>query len=198
MSHVDFYFDYASPFAYLASERIEGLVATAGATMTWKPFLLGGLFKAIGTPIVPIQVMSPAKRRHALVDMQRWADHWGVSLNWPSRFPMNTVKALRITLLLDDPAPFVHAVMRAYWADDRDINDPAELTALCTEAGVDPTLLARTSDPEVKTLLREATEGAQAAGVFGVPSFLIDGQLFWGQDRLDFVEKALAGWRPVG
>jgi 2-hydroxychromene-2-carboxylate isomerase len=198
VSHLDFYFDFSSPFAYLGSARIEAVVADAGATMTWKPLLLGALFKSIGTPVVPIQAFPASKRRHAMVDLTRWADAFEVPLQWPSRFPMNTVKPLRVALQLDDMAPWVHRVMRAYWAEDRDISSDDVLTGLCAEAGVDPGLVAETRNPLVKELLRDATQSAQDAGVFGVPTCVVDGQLYWGQDRLDFVRRALDGWNPIG
>lgn len=201
MTAVHFFFDYSSPFAYLAATQIEAVAQRAGAELIWRPFLLGGLFKAIGTPDVPLFAMPEAKRRHAAADMLRWADHYGVPLRFPTRFPMNTVKPLRMTLQLPDaqkPA-FLHRVYRAYWAEDRDIGDDAELTALAGEVGLDgAALLAGARGEAVKARLKRATDEAIEAGVCGAPSFLVGDLLFWGQDRLVFVEKALQGWRPRG
>src|SRR5882672_6946756 len=125
MRELQFFFDFSSPFAYLASTQIEALARRNDARLIYRPFLLGGLFKAIGTPDVPLFAMPEAKRRHGIADMSRWADHYGVPLRFPTRFPMNTVKPLRMVLQLTDeqkPA-FIHAVFPAYWADDKDLRD---------------------------------------------------------------------------
>jgi 2-hydroxychromene-2-carboxylate isomerase len=201
VSEVSFFFDFSSPFAYLASTQIEALAQRNGAAVRWRPFLLGGLFKLLGGPDVPLLAMSAPKRAHVGVDMNRWAAHRGVTLRFPSRFPMNTVKALRMVLQLPDEQrpPLVHALYRAYWADDRDLNDDAELVAIATAAGLDgAALLAGTKGDEVKALLKTATDAAHKVGLCGAPSFLVGDLLFWGQDRLMFVEKALQGWRPRG
>ncbi len=198
---VSFFFDFSSPFAYLASARIEAVARRAGAAVRWKPFLLGALFKAIGTADVPLFTMPEPKRVMAGLDMTRWAEHTGVPFRFPSRFPMSTVKALRMVLQLDAAAmpPLVHALFRAYWADDRDINDDAELAAVAGSVGLDgAALVAGTRTDAVKALLKDATDEAQRAGLCGAPSFLVGDLLFWGQDRLPFVERALLGWHPRG
>jgi 2-hydroxychromene-2-carboxylate isomerase len=198
---VSFFFDFSSPFAYLAASQIESVARRAGASVRWKPFLLGALFKAIGTPDVPLFAMPAPKQAMAPLDMRRWAEHVGVPFRFPSRFPMNTVKALRLVLQLDDVArpPLVHALFRAYWADDRDINDDAELASIATSVGFDgAALVAGTRQDTVKALLKEATAEAQRAGLCGAPSFLVGDLLFWGQDRLPFVQRALEGWHPRG
>jgi 2-hydroxychromene-2-carboxylate isomerase len=198
---VSFFFDYSSPFAYLASTRIEAVARRRGASVRWRPFLLGGLFKAIGTPDVPLLAMPEPKRVLAGIDMRRWADHYGVPLRFASRFPVSSVKALRMTLELPDaqkPA-LVHALYRAVWSEDRDISDDAELAAVASSVGLDgAALVAGARDEAVKARLREATEEAQRVGLCGAPAFLVADLLFWGQDRLDFVERALEGWRPRG
>ncbi|MEO5725380.1 MAG: 2-hydroxychromene-2-carboxylate isomerase, partial [Byssovorax sp.] len=188
-------------FAYLASTQVEAVAARAGATLRFRPFLLGALFKALGGPDVPLFTMPPPKQRHARDDMFRWADFYGVPLKFPTRFPMNTVKALRIILQLpeDQRAPLIHAIYRAYWADDRDINDDTVLAELAAGAGLDgPALVAGTKQDAVKERLKTATDEAVKLGLFGAPCFMVDDLLFWGQDRLVFVEKALQGWRPRG
>lgn len=201
MKELSFFFDFSSPFAYLASTQVEGVAARAGASLRFRPFLLGALFKALGGPDVPLFTMPPPKQRHARDDMFRWADFYGVPLRFPTRFPMNTVKALRMVLQLPEEqrAPLIHAIYRAYWADDRDINDDAVLAELATGVGLDgPALLAGTKQDAVKERLKAATDEAVKLGLFGAPCFLVDDLLFWGQDRLVFVEKALQGWRPRG
>ena len=125
-------------------------------------------------------------------DMKRWAAHWGVPFNFPSRFPMNTVKALRAYLALPDArrAAFAHATFSAYWSEDRDIADDAVLASLIGD-GAD-VVLARTQAPEIKEALIQSTARAAAAGVFGAPAWVIDeSELYWGQDRMVLVERAL-------
>ena len=196
MSHVDFYFDFSSPFAYLGATQIEQIVARTDATMTWKPMFLGGVFKAVETPLVPFFKLSEQKRRYVAQDMQRWATWWGVSFNFPSQFPMMTVKPLRICLTLDDPSPFIHRVFSAYWSEGKDISTDDVLMQCCEEIELDTGIVSRASDPEVKAKLQTATTEAIENGVFGAPTSIVDGHLFWGQDRMDMVEKALGGWVP--
>jgi 2-hydroxychromene-2-carboxylate isomerase len=198
---VSFFFDFSSPFAYLAATQIEAVAARHGARVRFRPFLLGGLFKQLGTPDVPLFAMPTPKRAHVARDLQRWADLYGVPYRFPTRFPMNTVKALRLVLQLPDEAKpkLVHALFRAFWADDRDLADDAELTVLADAAGFDgAALVAGTKLDAVKERLKEATAEAARLGLCGAPSFLVGDLLFWGQDRLLFVEKALRGWRPRG
>jgi 2-hydroxychromene-2-carboxylate isomerase len=201
MKELHFFFDFSSPFAYLASTQVEALAQRNGAQLIYRPFLLGGLFKAIGTTDVPLFTMPEAKRRHAVADMTRWADHYGVPLRFPTRFPMNTVKPLRMVLQLSlsQQPTLINPVFRAYWADDRDVNDDAVLAEIASAAGLDgAALVAGTKSDAVKERLKGATEEAARVGLFGAPTFLVGDLLFWGQDRLLFVEKALQGWRPAG
>jgi 2-hydroxychromene-2-carboxylate isomerase len=205
MSQLTFYYDFSSPFAYLGATQVEAVAERHGARLVLQSFLLGALFRTIGTPMVPFNEMPVSKQRHAKADMYRWAEHYDVAFEFPTRFPMNTVKALRMNLQLNGAAAsqFMHAVYRAYWADDRDIDDGAVLTALADNLGLDGAeLLAGCQDPAVKLRLREATDAAVAAGLCGAPSYLVLGEdddeplLFWGQDRLPLIERALDGWRP--
>lgn len=201
MKTVAFFFDFSSPFSYLASTQIEALAARKGARIEYRPFLLGALFKTLGTPNVPLFAMPEPKRRHAIADLLRWAEHWGVPFNFASRFPMNTVKPLRMVLEVPDEkrAPLVNAIYRAYWVEDRDIAADEVLIDVASRAGFDgPALLAATAEERVKLRLKEATEEAARLGLCGAPSFLVGDLLFWGQDRLLFVEKALDGWVPKG
>lgn len=201
MKEVSFFFDFSSPFAYLASTQIAAVAARNGATVKYKPFLLGALFKALGGPDVPLFAMPPVKQRHARDDMFRWADFHGVPLKFPSRFPINTVKALRMILQLadDQRAPLMHAIFHAAWAEDRDVNDDAVLAEIAGGLGLDgAALVAGTKLDAVKAELKAATDEAVKLGLFGAPTFMVGDLLFWGQDRLAFVEKALNGWHPRG
>jgi 2-hydroxychromene-2-carboxylate isomerase len=199
MKRVEFFFDFSSPFAYLAATQIEALVARKGASVVYRPFLLGALFKAIGTPNVPLSAMPEPKQRLVRADLFRWADHWGVPFRFASRFPMNTVKPLRMVLAApeDRVAALVAALYRAYWVDDRDISADDVLCEVATTVGLDgAALVAATADELLKLRLKAVTEQAERIGLCGAPSFLVGDLLFWGQDRLLFVEKALDGWRP--
>ena len=194
---VTFFYDFASPFAYLASTQIEQLAQRCGAVVEWSPILLGGLFRSIGTPMVPIAGYPESKRRHSMEDMSRWARHYGEPFHFPSRFPMSTVTALRLALLAGDRiAPLSQALFQAYWTGDEDLEDPLVLEKALDRAGLPRALLDRVGEAAVKERLRQNTEEAERLGVFGVPSFLVaqhhgPPQLFFGQDRLHFVEKAL-------
>lgn len=190
-----FYYDFASPWSYLGSTQVERVAREGGAVVEWRPILLGGLFRAIGTPMVPLLELTEPRRRYQMRDFLHWADHWGVPFRWPSRFPMNTVTALRLAIAAGDDLPrLTHAIYRAFWADDRDIADRAVLTDIIAAAGLDPTaLFARAEDPAVKARLRDNTDGAVARGVFGVPTFFAGDVLVFGQDRFDFVGAALRG-----
>lgn len=191
MTEVRVFFDYSSPFAYLGAERIEAVARRAGATVVWKPFLLGGLFRAIGTPMVPIAVMPEPKARYYRRELERWAEREGIAYRFSTHFPLRTVDALRLTLLAPEStrAPLVHAIMRATWAEDRDPNERSVLEDCARAAGVDPSLVGRTA--EAKQALIAATDEASALGIPGAPTFQVGQELFWGQDRLLFVEKAL-------
>lgn len=192
MTALTFYYDFSSPFAYLGATQVERVAQQAGASVVWKPILLGALFKQIGTADVPLAEFPAAKRDYYRRDLLHWAAHWGVPFRWPSRFPMRTVAPLRLALAADDIAATSRALFSAYWVDDRDISDAQVLG----EFGD----VARTEDPAIKAALRANTDEAIAAGVCGVPSFVVPGavrgHLFWGQDRLDLVSRALAGWDP--
>lgn len=195
---LEFFFDFSSPFGYLASTQVERVAREHGATLSWKPFLLGALFKEIGTPLVPIAEMPEAKRTYVLDDMHRWAEHWGVPLVFPSAFPLRTVKPLRMTLAAPDElrGKLVERLMRLCWVDDGDPDDDDQLRACCEEVGADGGLVEATARPEIKAMLKANTDEAVRRGVPGVPTFFVGDLMFWGQDRLGFVERALDGWRP--
>jgi 2-hydroxychromene-2-carboxylate isomerase len=202
MATVHFWYDVASPWTYLASTQIEALAQRSGATLIWQPMLLGGLFKLIGTPDVPLLAMSDAKRRYTLRDLHAWAAHLDVPLQFSSRFPMPTLTAMRLVLAAGDQAVALsHALFRALWVDDRDLNDQPTLAGIVSGVGLDPAVtLARTQDAAIKQELIERTQRAAKLGIFGAPTFIVEQDagdlLFWGQDRLVFVERALQGWRP--
>ncbi|MFZ2869422.1 2-hydroxychromene-2-carboxylate isomerase [Zavarzinia sp.] len=190
---VDFYFDFGSPAAYLAWRRIGAVAERSGATVKPIPMLLGGLFKATGNS-APLTV--PAKGAYLFVDLSRFAKKFGVPLNMNSAFPINTVTLMRGAAGYhgtDKFHTYCDAVYDAIWRDDRDMGDPAVVAGVLTAAGLDPAAFeALVADPAVKEKLKANTEEAAARGAFGAPTFFVEGEMFFGQDRLDFVEEALS------
>ncbi len=190
---LEIYWDFSSPFAYLGATQAKKVAERTGAELVWRPMLLGGVFKSIGQAMVPLATWSEAKQRYYLEDIKRWAAYWDVPFTWPSKFPMNSLKAMRAYLALPEARrdAFRDAVFRAYWAEDQDIADDATLARLVGDDAA--AILEKTQDPTVKDALVKATEHAVAAGVFGAPTWVVDGKdLYWGQDRLVLVERALS------
>lgn len=190
-----FFHDFASPFSYLGATQVERVAARHGATVDWRPFLLGALFREIGTPNVPMVTYSAAKQRAVLADLHRWADRWGQPFGFPTCFPVRTVLPLRVSL--QAPAAIL-PLYRALWADNRNIGDPGVVADVLTEAGLDAdALIAGAADPNIKQQLRDNGALAINSGVVGVPGFVLDdGMVIWGQDRLHQLDLALSGWRP--
>lgn len=191
---VDFWFDFGSPAAYLAWTQMPRLEQETGARVNYRPMLLGGVFQATGNRS-PMEV--PAKSRWLREDLERFARRYGVPFRLNPHFPINTLVLMRgaIGLQMRDPGRlrgYGDAVLRAIWVDGRNLNEPAEVAAVLQGAGMDPqALLALTQDPEVKERLKTVTQEAVSRGVFGAPTFFVGEQMFWGQDRLDFVKENL-------
>ncbi len=190
---VDFWYEFASTYSFLAAERIEPMARERGVALRWRPFLLGPIFKAQGYATSPF-VTHEAKGRYMWRDMERWTQRLGLPFVRPAAFPLNGLAAARIALALPDEArpAFTRAVYRQAFCDGRDIADPALLQALVREIDVElETAVAAAGTELVKAALRRQTETAVALGVFGAPTLVTaDGELFWGNDRL---EEAL-GW----
>ena len=195
MKQVDFYYDIVCPYAYLGETQISAIAEARGAEVVWKPFLLGGVIRAIGAPDNQMGVMSPAKLRHNHLDMHRWAEHFGVPLTWPMAHPRRTVLALRALLAAGDEhrVEATMALYRAYWVDGLDITEEAVVEEVLSALGLDGAACVQAAATQaIKDALRSATDEAISRGVFGAPAFFVDGELFWGQDRLDFVARALS------
>jgi 2-hydroxychromene-2-carboxylate isomerase len=191
---VEFFFDFGSPTSYLAWSQLPKLAADCGATLLWRPMLLGGVFKATGNAS-PASI--PAKGRWMNDDMARWAKRYGVALTHNPHFPINTLTLMRgaAGMQLRRPGDFdryVDTVFRAMWHTPCNLGDPAVLAATLQQAGFDvDALIALVGDAEVKARLIATTEEAVARGVFGAPTMFVGEQMFFGQDRLDFVREAL-------
>jgi 2-hydroxychromene-2-carboxylate isomerase len=192
--NIEFFWDAASPYTYLASTQIEPLAARAGVGLVWKPFLLGKVFEATGNRM-PAAI--PAKGKHLFQDVSRWGQLYGVPVSFPKVFPVNSVLALRAGIaagLQGRGAAFAKAVMRAYWGEGRDIGQPEVVAAAAVAAGLDgAALLAQAQEQPVKDQLRANTEEAVRRGAFGAPSFFVGEHLFWGNDRLVLLEQFLCG-----
>lgn len=193
MKRVEFFYDYASTYSYLAHRDIEKLAARCGAELVFRPMVLGFVFKATGNSM-PASV--PAKAAYMVHDVRRWVRHYGLPFRMPSVFPVNTIRALRgaVAALEEGTFPaYHHAVMEAYWARDQDIGNADVLVSIATAAGLDGArLIARCETEPVKAALKKNTDDAIARGVFGAPTFFVGDEMFWGNDRLDFVAEALA------
>ncbi len=190
---IEFFFDFGSPTTYLAHTQLPRIAREAGAALQYRPMLLGGVFKATGN-VSPVTV--PAKGRWMGQDIARWARHWGVPFTFNPHFPINTLTLMRgaVGLQMRQPQDFtryVDAVFHAMWVNPRNLGDAAVLAAALAEAGFDAdALMALVGDAEVKAKLVANTEEAVARGVFGAPTCFVGEQMFFGQDRLDFVREA--------
>jgi 2-hydroxychromene-2-carboxylate isomerase len=190
---VEFLFDYGSPFSYLASLQIEGFAKANTAAVVYTPILLGAVLKATGNAS-PMTV--PAKGRYMAIELRRWAARYGVAFKPnPNPFLSNTLPLMRLAIAAQKLGffPLYHrAIYRAVWAEGQNLGDEATLRLLLDRAGVPTTkMMARSADQDVKDELRHNTEYAIERGVFGAPTFFVGDEMFWGNDRFDFVEEAL-------
>lgn len=196
---IDFYFDFSSPYGYFAATRIDAIAARYGRTVSWHPVLLGAVFKVTGGAPLPSY---PLKGEYALRDMARCARAYGVPFALPTRFPIATQAAARMTVWAQESdeeraKALARALYRAYFADNRDITDPAVCAEVAAACGFDPErAIAAVNDQAVKDELKARMDAAIARKVFGSPYIIVDGEPFWGADRLDHVERWLAtgGW----
>ncbi len=192
---IDFYFDFSSPYGYFAAEKIDALAARHGRTVLWHPFLLGVTFKVTG--LAPLPTI-PLKGAYSMHDIERSARYFGLPYHQPSAFPIPTQHAARAFLWLNDRNPakareFGLAAYRAFFVDDVNISDPAALLDIAAGLGIDrDELSAVLSGTEIKARLAAEVDLAMSRGVFGSPFVIVDGEAFWGADRLPQVERWLA------
>ncbi|MEO8627843.1 MAG: 2-hydroxychromene-2-carboxylate isomerase [Betaproteobacteria bacterium] len=190
---VECYFDFGSAYSALAYWQLPKVAAACNAEIVWRPMLLGGVFKATGNSS-PADVA--AKGRWSRIDLQRWAQRYAVKFVMTPHFPINTLVLMRgavgVQMYGYDFARYANAMFSAIWREQRNLNDPAVVAAVLHEAGFDPEAFARMMNEQtVKYELKRVTEAAVARGVFGAPTFFVGEEMFWGQDRLDFVGEAL-------
>jgi 2-hydroxychromene-2-carboxylate isomerase len=202
MPSVEFWFEFASTYSYPAAMQIEDKARAAGVDVVYRPFLLGPLFAAQGL-VQPPFLQFPIKGRYMWRDLERLCQEYGLPFRRPSEFPRNGLSACRVALLGAEASwgpRFVRAVYRANFVEDRDISrsdviagilaslarGPARFDAELPDLGREPAeILEQAAQPELKQRLRAQTEQAQRLGIFGAPSFVVNGELFWGHDRLD-------------
>ena len=193
---VEFFFDLGSPASYLAHTQLPDLCRETGATLVYRPMLLGGVFQATGNAS---PAMIPAKGRYMIRDLARFAERYGVPMRFNPHFPINTLTLMRLLVALQlyqverfDDA--LQALFRAIWVDGVNMGDPARVAGVLVAAGFDAAALqAQAAEPAVKDTLKATTEEAVKRGVFGAPTCFVGGEMFFGQDRLDFVREALRG-----
>jgi 2-hydroxychromene-2-carboxylate isomerase len=197
---LDFWFEFASTYSYVAALRVETAAETAGVAVRWQPFLLGPIFKEQGWDDSPFN-LHPQKGRYMWRDVERLCAKYGIPFARPSRFPRNGLLAARVACLArssSEPwlADFARAVFRANFAEDREIGDTVVVRSVLDSLDLPgEELIERSTAPENKGLLREQTRRAMELGIFGAPSFVANGELFWGNDRL---EDALAWAKALG
>jgi len=196
---IEFYFDFSSPYGYIASEKIDALASKYGREVTWRPFLLGVAFKATGG--VPLPFV-PLKGPYSARDIARSTKFYGVEYRLPSVFPISSVSPCRAFYWLDAKDPMrakalARALYRAYFVDNIDISGVAGTIAVCSKFGLSTDeLRAALADQAIKDRTRTEVDKAIARGAFGSPYIIVDGEPFWGSDRLDQIDRWLqtGGW----
>jgi len=194
---VDFYFDVVSPYSYLAFGRVEHICREAGAELVLRPMLLGAVHNAVGIT-APIEVRSKAS--YQLRDIQRWAEYYGLPMRFPEPFPFRTLKTMRAAMTGEDLEPFVREAFALYWEEGgapkglEEADEDGPVREVARRIGRDPEeVLEKAASGEAKEALKGATAEALERGVFGAPAFFVGDEMFWGNDRLHFVEAALNG-----
>jgi len=196
---LDFYFEFSSPYGYIASQLVEGLGTRIGREIRWRPFLLGPVFKATGqAPLVEI----PMKGEYSRRDFERSARYHGVTLAMPPKFPIGTVAGVRAFYWIEDrdaarARAFAKTLYAAYFVQGRDIGAPETVIEIAASVGVDAAALqAALADSAVKERAKAEVDAAMAKGVFGSPYFILDGEPFWGCDRIPMLEEwaKRGGW----
>lgn len=196
--HIDYYASLNSPWTHLGAARIEAMAMANNATLRIFPVDFGTIFAGSGG--LPLPRRSPQRQAYRLMELRRWREHLGIPINiQPKHFPSSEQQSASCVIGLretagDQPAiKLAHRVLKAVWQDELNPGDPATLAALIKEIGLDPdAVLKLGSDPKWEAMRTGDTQAALDRGVFGAPSFVIGDEIFWGQDRLEFVQRRLA------
>lgn len=197
---IEFMFDIASPYSYLASVQVDALAERLGTRCIWQPVLVGGIFAATGnTP----PAMLPARGKYMLRDLEAWAAVYGVPFSFPADFPPNSLLAQRVLVAAarlhghDRMRDAAHAMFRAYWVKGQNPTEAATLEAALAACGLDAsTLLAKAVEPDNKQALKDATQRAVDRGAFGVPSLFVNERMYFGNDRLQLLEAEYPDGEP--
>ena len=193
-TRLEFFYDYGSPYSYLADTRLDALQQRTGCDLVYRPMLLGGVFKATGNQSPALETVE-AKRRYGGSEMRRWVEYLGVEFQPNPFFPINTLPIMRAAHAAQRAGvfrDFHRAVYPAFWAHGKNLGDPEVFSEVLRDAGLDAKqLIEGAADPEMKSALRDTTDEAVARGAFGAPTFFVAEEMFFGNDRLDFVERAL-------
>lgn len=191
---IDYYFEFSSPYSYLAASQLDWVFQQTGAEINIKPMVLGAVFKEQGNAM-PASV--PAKGKYMFTDLKRWAARYQMPFRWPSVFPVNSILGHRAVLVAQRELDRQQAkqvmltIYHSYWVEGIDIGDRDELFAELDGAGFDAAkIIQGTQDPDIKQQLKDLTAEAVDRGVFGAPTFFVEDQMFWGNDRLDFLVEA--------
>ena len=199
---IEFFFDCSSPWTYLAFHNIQPLAAELGATICWRPILVGGVFNTVNPSVYAGRAAPVAvKARYMAKDMRDWARAAGLAITFPPTvFPVNSVKAMRACLVVEPEGrlvDFATAAFEAYWRDDLDISQDAVLETVCARAGVDAArVMVGIADPAIKARLKDNTEALIRRGGFGSPTMFVNGDdMYFGNDRLELVKRAVLAGR---
>jgi len=195
---VEFLYDLVSPFSYLAYAGLDGVCERQGAELVLHPVLLGAIHDAAG---IQAPATIPAKGRYMNRDIQRWAGYYGLPMRFPSPFPFRTLKTMRAAIFCGrhgELESFTREAFKLYWEEDgapagrEESDEDGPISEVARRIGVDPDeVLAGASEPEIKEELKDSTSDALDRGAFGAPTFFVGDEMFWGNDRLDFVEREL-------
>lgn len=191
---LEFYYDFSSPYTYIASCRIDKICEENDAELEWKPFLLGGLFNEVG--ITPAKEIGN-KFAYVQQDTQDCAKYYGVEFKFPELFPLNSVRTMRGAFAASEKGvlpEYNHEIFRLYWTEGKDLSKEDVLAHAVEAVGIDSQwFLSKIAEQEIKDMLREETAIAARRGAFGAPTIFIGEKMFWGNDRLDFVDAYLKG-----
>lgn len=198
--NIDYYFSLVSPWAYIGHASFMDVVRRHGVTVNYKPVFLGRVFAETGG--LPLAKRHPARQRYRLVELQRWRDKHQLSFNIdPKHWPFDVTLADRFVIAINtahkDPDAFLRRAFAAIWEEERNLADPLVMAELAEAAGLDSTSLMEIAQGNTAEAIYALNlENAVAADVFGSPSYVLDGEVFWGQDRLDLLDDALTSGRP--
>lgn len=198
MSHeITYFYSHVSPWSFLGHARLREIAKAAGATILYRPVSVAGIFPKTGG--IPLPKRAPERRAYRMLELKRWSKHLGITINFePGHFPTDDRPAQALALAAQEAgasiADLSHAIMRACWVEERDAGDWETLSAIADAQGLDgAALVARARSDEITAKGEAACDAAVRAGCFGLPWYDLDGEGFWGQDRLDLLEATLAG-----